>query len=140
MPGLICPLCPYERTSSLNLDLTNFLRHIELFHSHQPSFNITCGLGGCLRNFKNFRVFRNHVYAFHNNDPGLISTIIDTIESDNEQDIEDLDVHDAVVQNSAANSSNVDTLQMSSALFLMGMKEKYKLTQVLSVFHLGFFV
>ena len=38
MPGLICPLCPYERTSQLNLNLTNCLKHIKLFHSHQPYF------------------------------------------------------------------------------------------------------
>ena len=44
MPRLICPLCPPERTFNLNMNLTDFLKHVQLFHSHQPGFSIHVGL------------------------------------------------------------------------------------------------
>ena len=65
MPGLICSLCPYEVTARLNLNLTNLLKHI------QSSFSIICGLYGCQRKFRNFKVFWNHVSTFHSNDPNI---------------------------------------------------------------------
>lgn len=65
MASLVCPLCPTERTSHLNFNLTTFMKHVKLFHSHQPDFSITCGLHGCLRTFKNYRTFQNHVSNFH---------------------------------------------------------------------------
>lgn len=60
MSNLICPLCPVERTSQLNLNLKKFMKHIQLFHSHQPYFSITCGLGGCLRRFTTFEIMFLH--------------------------------------------------------------------------------
>lgn len=147
MTSLICPLCPVERTSQLNLNLKNFMKHIQLFHSHQPSFSITCGLGGCIRRFTNFQVFRNHVSVFHSGDPLLSNTAATTtttvpdessVPNRSSSDTDDGatgfdDVGDGY--NSGASGigtlgMNPDDLKMSSALFLLGLKEKHKLTQV----------
>lgn len=131
MASLVCPICPIERTSHLNFNLTQFMKHIKLFHSHQPNFTITCGLHGCLRTFKNFRTFQNHVSNYH---AGYAAdTSCNTDDNDEtrgfdddseEQPDHDLDPH-------LGDSSNGSiTLQQSTALFLMGLKEKHKLTQV----------
>ena len=56
-----CPICPPEWTSHLKFNLTEFMKHIMLFHSHQPGFSITCGLHGCLQTFKNFPILQNHM-------------------------------------------------------------------------------
>ena len=137
MPGLICPLCPYERTSQLNLNLTNYLKHIKLFHSHQPSFSITCGLDGCLRIFHNFRTFQVHVSAFHSGDPSQATPTYDvtvddrddiyTHHSDGDGDISEGNDSD---QQGDSGDISLEYLKECAALFLMGLKEKHKLTQV----------
>lgn len=126
---LICSLCSYEQTASLNFNLTGFLKHIELFHSHQPSFSITCGLGGCLRTFQNFKVFRNHVYSLHGGEANISNQPNNEFNDDGDsEDSDGIDLAGGVPCN-PIEIVNVDDIQRSSALFLMGMKEKYKLTQ-----------
>lgn len=134
MSNLICPLCPVERTVQLNLDLKNYLKHIKLFHSHQPSFSIMCGLGGCLRTFNNFQVFRNHISAYHSSDPMLLDEQSTHIQSDGNIDdesvggVEETSSIETSFENLGSGSRN--DLQKSTAIVLMGLKEKYKLTQV----------
>ncbi len=133
MPYLICPLCPVERTAQLNLDLKNYLKHIKLFHSHQPSFSITCGLGGCLRTFSNFQVFRNHISTYHSSDPMLLNEESTLGLNDDNVNAEDENVGDDTNGGETSfedlGSGSCD-LQKSTAMVLMGLKEKYKLTQV----------
>ena len=122
---LICPLCSYEQTVNLNLNLSGLLRHIELIHSHQLSFSITCGLNGCVRSFKNFRVFWNHAYSMHGGDAALSSECVQA------DDHTDNSITEAVTPEiSTSQNVSMKELQMSAALFLMGMKENFKLTQV----------
>lgn len=129
MPGLVCPLCPYEQTSELNLNLRSFLQHIQLFHSHQPSFCMTCGLNGCLRTFTNFRVFRNHVYAFHNgSDPTNVASVTDVNSHGDSESEDTVDDDPSIIESSNTEIVSSD-LQMFSAQFLLGLKEQYKLTQ-----------
>ena len=127
----VCPLCPPERTSHLNLSLTDFLKHVKLLHSHQPGFNITCRINGCIRSFKNFRTFQDHVSAFHRG-PGTEdgdNRVVDNREDgDGEVDC-DCD-EDNEFQSSPEPQSVTAQLQRSSALFLLGLKVKHKLTQV----------
>ena len=128
MSSLVCPICPPERTSHLKFNLTKFMKHIKLFHSHQPGFFITCGLHGCLRTFKNFRTFQNHVSDYHAGCDNYVNVEPDSILEDPLTDDHDCgDGYDAA-GDSPANQSL--TLQESTALFLMGLKEKHKLTQV----------
>lgn len=138
MPSLICPLCPYERTVQLKLDLKNFLKHIQLFHSHQPSFSLTCGLDGCLRTFTNFRVFRNHVSTFHSDNP-FVSNEHSVAGTSDIGGADGGGPSDETGESSTGDDNNEQVcslvmspqeLQKSTALFLLGIKEKYKLTQV----------
>ena len=126
MAGLICSLCPYEQTAHLNLNLTELIKHIQLFHSHDPSFAITCGLDGCMRSFRNFRVFRNHVYSFHRHNTSTNPNTNDADECEINCDDEDM----ADIAEKVKNDTSKKDLQVASALFLMCLKEKYKLTQV----------
>lgn len=42
-----------------------FMTHMRLMHADEPQFVIQCNMQGCQRTFRNFTVYRNHVYAFH---------------------------------------------------------------------------
>ena len=129
---LICPLC--TDASHLHFDLTSFLKHIKLFHSHQAEFKITCGIGGCQKSFTHFRTFQNHISSIHryqndpNNQPsGNISTSDASESNVCNYDPEDDNGCIVSVNDDLQSSSQ---LQKSSALLLMGLKEKHKLTQV----------
>lgn len=133
MASLVCPICPIERTSHLDFNLTQFMKHIKLFHSHQANFTITCGLHGCLRTFQNFRTFQNHVSNYH---AGYADTSCNTTDNDETRELDgdsgeipddDLAPH---LGDSSSGTVCQLTLQQSTALFLMGLKEKHKLTQV----------
>ena len=126
MSNLVCPLCPPDRTANLYLNISRLIKHIELFHSHEPSFRITCGIDGCLRSFHNFKVFRNHTYASHGaNSARARQNSEHAVDSDHDEDsIEDSE------GNTGESIITSEQLQMMSATFLMGTKEKYKLSQV----------
>lgn len=147
---LSCPLC--SLTSHLKLNVTNFLKHIKLFHAHQAGFKLTCGIDGCQRTFINFRTFENHVSAMHrsahdspsteagmdtvcNADTGVSSlpecADFNEVETSDESEVDFETSEDApTCHDDEAIQFSSDLLQKSSALFLLGLKEKYKLTQV----------
>ena len=58
---LLCPLCADVQTATL----TQLLSHIRLSHADSPDFLIQCNLQGCKRTFRNFTVYRNHIYSYH---------------------------------------------------------------------------
>ncbi len=58
---LVCTVCSVYRTDTLS----ELLSHIRLFHAHQPSLNIRCGISGCRRSFGNFGTFQNHISMYH---------------------------------------------------------------------------
>jgi len=49
--------------------LTDLMKHIRLFRSHQPNFSMKCGIGGCQRTFSRFGTFQNHISAYHRAEP-----------------------------------------------------------------------
>ena len=67
--ALVCPLCPLEKALRLPFNTKDYLKHVRLFHSHQPIFHITCGISECQRMFVNFYTFRKHVFDHHSDDP-----------------------------------------------------------------------
>lgn len=127
--NMVCPLCPSTR---LQFNVTEYLCHVKLFHSHQPNFLITCGIGGCLRTFKNIGTLRNHVSARHSE----YLYLADFNSQDDDTEDEGEDITDADNSNPAAddNATPVDdtslALKKYAGLFLLGLKEKQKLTQV----------
>ena len=147
---LSCPLC--SLTSHLELNITNFLKHIKLFHAHQAGFKLTCGIHGCQRTFINFRTFKNHVSAMHRSthDPSSTEAVIDTCNNEDTEfsslpecaDFNEVETSDEseeefqttedppTSQDPVAIQCSSELLQKSSALFLLGLKENYKLSQV----------
>ena len=121
-----------------------------------PILNFTCGIDGCIRSYTNIGTFKNHLSAVHSSatandlnrgsdisiteepsqDEHLSScdntndALDNTLENDTDSS-SDSDDHDTVHKESTSihlqNSHN--QLQKSSALFLLGLKEKHKLTQ-----------
>ena len=123
----------------LRYDIKGYLKHIKLFHAHQSGFQLTCGIGGCKRSFTNFRTFQDHVSAVHKHQNQLVN-------------ITNIDISTPAVQNSdnelveyPGSSSDVspsmmscdendapspfEAMQKSSALFMLGLKERHKLPQ-----------
>lgn len=122
--------------------ISDYLKHQQLFHAHQPNFRLICGTGGCKRSYTNM----NDVYSIHycKNDDTSFSQVTISENSDNNATTSDIlnnsdeysnFNHD---ENSFADNEcardllhfSSNSLQNLSALFLLGLKEKYKLTQV----------
>lgn len=139
-----CPLCKDAR--HLKFDRRDFVKHLRLFHVHQPGFKVPCMKDGCPRTFTNLRTFENHLSTAHTTCTyGSISSemtveqredsednrsscdssedIFDDVELDDNNDDQCLD--DAT-ENPCISQ---DLMQRSSVLFLLNLKEKYKLTQ-----------
>ena len=129
--ALTCPLCPAEMAHNLPFNTKDYLKHIQLFHAHQPNFHIICGISGCPRSFRKFHTYRKHISDSHGGNPNLTnqqstSTLephYDNISTDDGQ----CD-HDAI-RDHVEPCTTLSTLQTSSALFLMGLKKERKLTQ-----------
>ena len=122
------------------MNLTDFLKHVQLFHSHQPGFSITCGLDGCLRPFSSFRSFRNHVYSYHggdsslelqqSGDDGSVGDDPTRANDDNDEDEEEEgggDGDSGVTWEVSGSQSSLT--QKNAAMFLMELKEKHMITQ-----------
>ena len=139
---LTCSLC--ENIQSVKFTFSDYLKHLRLFHVHQANFRITCGIGGCQRSYTNIRTFQNHVYNVHycKNDVTSDLTILSEVESPLENNTSDVEkVNDFNCDENSENAFAVDnteptvdllqhSLQNSTALFLLDLKEKYKLTQI----------
>ena len=41
------------------------MAHMRLVHADNPNFVIHCNRQGCRRTFRNFSVYKNHIYTFH---------------------------------------------------------------------------
>lgn len=141
----LCPLC--SNVAHLTLDFKGLLKHLSLFHAHHPDFKVPCGIDGCLRQFTNLRTYQNHMSSVHNCCMGNESEALEqdslrVIESssdrnENNYTCDDIDTSNVEENDDADLNTSTETpacskelLQKSSALFLLGLKEKYKLTQV----------
>ena len=134
---LACELC--SAASHLKFCVSDYIKHLKLFHAHQPNFKVTCRIGGCQRNYSNLGTFQNHVYAVHSEDLIDVSTetiLVNSTEDDGNDfsDVTDSDNDEPCCEDSVETDNNQEcssesSMQKSSALFLLGIKEKFKLTQ-----------
>ena len=131
-----CSLC--SAASHLNFNIKGYVQHIKLFHAHCANFRVTCGIGGCQRCYSNVRSFLNHVYAVHKDDSNAQMschmTPLNHHDDSDQDDIENFD-SDTLDDDNEIDRENhpsypPNALQNSSATFLLGLKELYKLTQV----------
>ena len=150
--SIICSICIRRQVV---LNASNYVKHMRLFHEYSPSFQFTCGMNGCPRSYHNVGTFKNHVSEAHthssdyfgsNDTPcnsdvpsepltnssssdAVVNTLEDTDNSDNDDDGDDI----AEMKCSSSNTDfllcSKDTLQKSSAMFLIGLKEKFELTE-----------
>ena len=130
--ALVCQLCSAERALNIPYTLKDYLKHIELFHAHQPNFCITCGIGGCQRTFHNLQTFRNHVSDHHSYDRNPTNLPVTTSPEPHDNVFTTESHHrnwHTVHEDSVELCTTLSTIQTSSALFLLGLKEERKLTQ-----------
>ena len=141
---LICKLC--SAASHLTFNVKGYVQHIRFFHAHHTDFNITCGIGGCQRSYTNCGTFLNHVYAVHGESSKATCQVLsqNSGSEDHDQSINHDEYNDEEEEGEYENygvelpSQNYDNqihcsqefLQKSAATFLLGLKEKFKLTQV----------
>lgn len=145
---MICKLC--SAASHLKFNIKGYVHHLRLFHAHQADFRTVCGISGCPRSFTNFGTFINHIYSVHSGssraDCEVISGNTGALDEghENESCEHEFDSNHATEQDNDYESSyrqptseldnqpcqlSHEVLQRSSATFLLGMKEKFKLTQ-----------
>ena len=140
METLTCKLC--SATSHLRLQTKEYIQHIRLFHAHRPDFKVTCGISGCQRTYTNFGTFRNHVYDVHTDSTtepfevdsvNAISVDCDKDYTRNDDDYSSSDDDCSAMTDGCDNQNepccSQDMLKRSAAMALLGLKEKFKLTQ-----------
>ena len=98
---------------------------------------VICGIGGCQRCYTNVGTFLNHVYAVHGDEftpTNCHTRSLNNFQADEgDENNDDFDIdNDCGDDNDEAIDQpcySQSTLQNSSATFLLGLKEMYKLTQ-----------
>ena len=158
LQSIQCPLCPVSFHKLISVG--EYTKHLRLFHASKPDFKITCGINGCQQAYTNLGIFKNHLYGIHSGAidamtvvapesmhaapesespccSGLNSTDCAdarTTETTSSDHHDDNDVSDSTNNPETVCSGSLsctsDAMQKSSALFLLGLKEKHKLTQV----------
>ena len=134
---LKCFLCQEDKPCSLRFNMSDYLKHIQLFHAHRPDFKITCRVNGCPRTFKNFDTFRKHILDWHSSDQNPTNNESEDSQPslpDQNDDLTNYEeagngriISDNAVQNEV--SVSLKDLKTSSAMFLLSLKEERKLTQ-----------
>ena len=132
-----CTMC--SAASHLKFHVSDYIKHLKIFHAHQPEFKVICGIGGCQRNYTNLGTFQNHIYGVHSDGSCTVtkeSIAVNNTEFYSENDCSDdnSDTDEPYYENNVETDSNQQcsfqsSIQKSSALFLLGIKEKFKLTQ-----------
>lgn len=140
---IICKLC--SAASHLKFNIKGYIQHVRLFHAHKADFRIVCGINGCLRSFTNFGTFINHVYSVHGGSSRAECEVVSLnnsalnerhgnesckVEYNNHATEPDNEYGSEIPTTDLDNqpSFSHDMLQESSAAFLLGIKEKFKLT------------
>ncbi len=140
-----CKYCCFRCTQWLF-----FLRHSFQAHSSVPNFSFSCDVEGCHQTFKKYSSIQSHLNRKHRNcdlenirndlehgssvgndfDQNSVNKDHDSDNTDGFDDEGSDDVGDHDEESEAVCSSQPKvTLEKSAALFLMTLKEKYKLTQ-----------
>ena len=120
----VCQLC--NNYGSFNY--SSVLSHIGSVHSHQYKFSVCCGVDGCTRTYTNYHAFRRHVLNRHGN---LLNgsctpiTIQPTDPADQEPDLDNMDG----ACDDRPPPQTAQSERMSSAMFILNLKEKHKLAQ-----------
>lgn len=71
-----CSICK----SFAAMDYVAVIRHIGSDHSWEPRFRVTCGIEGCMRVYKSYRCFREHIFNKHGDDVPMLLDDSNTLE------------------------------------------------------------
>ena len=101
------------------------MRHVGSVHSFEPDFKITCGIGGCARQYRNFRSFKKHIHRRH-------AFVLDESRVDDQHDS---DIHceeEEITRPFSTDNEQLysSDLKRSAALFLLKSKEMGRVSQV----------
>lgn len=134
-----CPYCSY-RCNRYRIHT----RHVFDSHSSIPNFEFTCGINSCIRKFRNYNSLKSHVARNHYGDDPDATPILplvsdlpsESVENDTcssePNGFEDTlapEQYEELSQTCVMQSHSKNQLQKSSALYLLTLKEKYRLTQ-----------
>ena len=106
------------------------LRHTFEAHSALPRFCFTCQIDGCTQTFKNHSSILSHISRIHGGlanleKSAIPSTTQEVLPSCSEQDTNDFEDDDNDI-----GMGSVEQTERAAALFLLTLKEKYRVTQV----------
>ena len=96
-----CPLCSAELGT-----VSIYLTHVRIAHASEHGFHTQCGLQGCLRTFRNFCTYHNHVCTVHG-----LNASCDSEEVEMHSDSEEVEMHGA-----DASASISDTMVVHSTI------------------------
>ena len=120
----VCQLCDHFAS----VDLRRFgVISVLSMHSHQSGFSVLCGIDGCPRTYRNYHSFRRHIKQKH-------PSACDDCDSPTESNVTDMQTiggengPEDLSGESFGDPLNQSTnKKITTALFLLKLKEKYKL-------------
>lgn len=124
MPMKQCPVCRNFKAQRL----LYYLKHIHLYHAHEPGLNITCGLSGCTRSFTNFYTYRDHVYAYHG-DRDMSQLVPTDVHSGDHGGVGSSGEDYTTDREETQSPSSDDVLQRAAAMWILKTKEKHRIPQ-----------
>ena len=105
------------------------LHHIGAVHSFEPDFNITYGVRGCARTYKNFRSFRKHLLRQHEADMERTSNTSSAADGNDSSAENDGTASEDLGDDEPAERDALTDKKRSAALFLLKTKEICRVTQ-----------
>ncbi len=103
------------------------LRHTFESHSASPNFSYTCGIDGCPQTFHKYSTILSHLSRKH----PTVQSYPQPMVVNNEIEVEGADASsvDEMLQVATLPTATGRTVQRPAAMFLLTLKEQYRLTQ-----------
>lgn len=116
------------------------MRHTFECHSSSPSFLYPCGVSGCIQTFTSFSAISSHLQRRHPSDWTQLqdSSTPETGNSSRREDLwSDEDVNDTNIDGEVVATDSHVLAERSTALLLLTLKERHRLTQAAVNFSVG---
>ncbi len=131
-----CHFCPF-----LCVDWKGYMKHIFQCHSSTPNFTYICGISGCVQSFRAYTAYASHLQRKHS-DCDL--TQLQSVDCNPGGPPANPPNSNSNFQNESStgcsystNAAARDCAKRSSALLLLSLKEKHRMTQSAVNFSIG---